>query len=129
MNIIQHMDIPQNIYEFISSHNGCNLSININSTDAINGYGHIMWYSVHISMLTRTCNRCGYDPLWRPNDEQSKCIRHTYDNWRYDDVFVWKTMMGGYMDTQKLEGDFDTWLKAQPTQHSQPAKRMFFQRR
>ena len=61
MNIIQHMDIPQNIYEFISSHNGCNLSININSTDAINGYGHIMWYSVHISMLTRTCNRCGYE--------------------------------------------------------------------
>ncbi len=116
-----------NIAEFMKEHDGCNISINFNNADGLNGYGHIMWCSVHISMVTRTCQRCGYDPLWHPDEEQSKCLRHTYDSWRYDDVFIWRSMLKeGHINISSLERAFDIWLKAQPKQCSQATKLMIF---
>ena len=80
MKIIQHIDIPDNIAEYIEDRDGINVSININKADGDYGYAHKTWYSVVLSRITRTCNRCGYDPLWKPNDDDSKCLRHTYNS-------------------------------------------------
>lgn len=125
MNTIQHRCIPNSIAEYLNVNDGVNLSININHADGLNGYGHIMLCSVSLSRITRTCNRCGYDPLW--HSDKDKCIRHTYNNWRYDDVFVWKSMIKeGHIDISSLEKAFNTWLEAQPTQYNQPAKLMIF---
>ena len=77
-----------NIAGYVEAHDGINLCINTNNADGDDGYAHMTWYSMVLSRLTRTCNRCGYDPPWILNDER-KCLRHTCDNWRYDDVFVW----------------------------------------
>ena len=122
MKIIQHIDIPNNVADYIEAHDGINLSININNASGAYGYAHVTWYSVVLSRLTRTCNRCGYDPLWKPNDDDSKCLRHTYNSWRYDDVFIWSPMNNDL----SLEEAFDVWLKSQPTSIYQPVKQMTF---
>ena len=121
--IIQHIDIPDNIAKYIAEHNGVNLNINVSSTDADYGYAHIIWYTVTLSKLTRTCHRCGYDPVWNPDDSNSKCLRHTYNNWRYDAVFTW-----GHMGSPSisLEEAFDVWLRSQPASEHQPTKEMTF---
>ena len=124
MQIIRHIDIPDNVAGYIEAHDGINLSININNADGDYGYAHMTWYSVILSRLTRTCNRCGYDPLWKPNDDDSKCLRHTYNNWRYDEVFVWCPID----NHQSLEEAFDVWLQSQPTSWDQPVKKMSFGR-
>ena len=122
MQIVQHIDIPNNIAEYIEAHDGINLSININNADGDYGYAHMTWYTVVLSRLTRTCNRCGYDPLWKPNDDDSKCLRHTYNSWRYDEVFAWSPTDNHL----SLEEAFDVWLKSQPTSWELPVKKMTF---
>ena len=74
------------------------------------------------NLPTRTCNRCGYDPLWKPNDDDSKCLRHTYNSWRYDEVFVWSPTDNNL----SLEEAFDVWLHSQPTSWDQPVNKMIF---
>ena len=102
------IDIPENILNFLGSHDGVNLAINYNSASADYGYAHIMHRNVVISILTRTCQRCGYDPLWKPNDDDSKCRRHTYSNFRYDEVFAWDSRY-----TLSLEKCFEEWQNQQ----------------
>lgn len=121
--IIQHIDIPDNIAKYIAEHNGVNLNINVNSTDADYEYAHIIWYTVTLSKLTRTCHRCGYDPVWNPDDSNSKCLRHTYNNWRYDTVFAWGHMGNSSLS---LEEAFNAWLRSQPASEYQPTKKMIF---
>lgn len=113
-NIPDAAEIPDNIAKWLTEHNGANFSININSADQMNGYAHIIFYSVIISMLTRTCHNCGYDPIWRPDDEDSKCQRHSYNNWRYDVVFAYSPR--GTKLT--LEKAFDKWLDLQPKEYA-----------
>lgn len=126
MKIRQHIDIPDNIAEYVGSHNGCNLSININSTDGLNGYGMIEHFTVELSILTKTCYRCGYDPLWNPEvDDDLACSRHSYSDQRYDEVFVWRGTEG-IQDRIGLEDAFNLWLQAQPKRPFNPVKRMFF---
>ena len=124
MQIIRHIDIPDNVAGYIEAHDGINLSININNADGDYDYAHMTWYSVILSRLTRTCDRCGYDPLWKPDDDDSKCLRHTYNNWRYDEVFVWSPT-DNYLS---LEEAFYVWLQSQPTSWNQPVKKMSFGR-
>lgn len=124
MQIIRHIDIPDNIAEYIEAHDGINLSINIKNADGDYGYAHMTWYLVILSRLTRTCNRCGYDPLWKPNDDDSKYLRHAYNNWRYDEVFVWSPID----NNQSLEEAFDVWLQSQPTLWDLPVKKMSYGR-
>lgn len=38
MHIIRHVDIPDNIAEYIEAHDGINMSININNADGDYGY-------------------------------------------------------------------------------------------
>ncbi len=121
MEIIKHIDIPDNIADYVKTHNGTNLSFNINYATSNEGYAHIIFYTVVLSKLTRTCNRCGYDPLWKPNDDNG-CKRHTYNNWRYDDVFVWSK----FRNAVSLEKAFDEWLKSQPIRYDKPCKKMMF---
>ena len=107
--IIRQIDIPDNVAEYIEAHDGINLNVNINNSDGDYGYAHMTWYSVSISRITRTCQRCGYDPLWKPNDDDSKCLRHRYGSWRYDRVFVWSP----YNNELGLEDAFNVWLESQ----------------
>ncbi|MBQ4361263.1 MAG: hypothetical protein II767_13520 [Proteobacteria bacterium] len=116
----QHIDIPDNIAEYISKTNGANVAWNINSAFADGEYAHMFWISVVVSRLTRTCNRCGYDPLWQPNDDGSKCQRHTYNSPRYDDVFVWSPEDNNL----SLEEAFNVWLTSQPDRWDMPTKFM-----
>ena len=107
MKIIQDIHIPDSIARWIEQHDGVNLSININSASSDYGYAHMVYHTVSISILTRTCNRCGYDPLWNPDDTDSKCIRHTYNSPRYDKVFCWNA----FRNPNTLEEAFNHWLE------------------
>lgn len=109
MKMKQDIHIPDNIAEFLAIHNGVNLSINFNSVTADSGYAHMMFHTVIISMITRTCNRCGYDQLWRPDDSDSHCSRHTYNAWHYDNVFVWSD----FRNDKSLEDAFEDWKASQ----------------
>ena len=110
-------EIPDRIIDYVESKCGCNLQINYNVTDGVNGYGQIVHYSVHISILTRTCNRCGYDPLWNPRGWESKCFHHSYNHERYDDVFVWSGACG-----KTLERCFDDWVNMQSMNTDEPMR-------
>lgn len=89
MDIDKEFVIPDNIRDWIRQRDGVNLAINYNSASADYGYAHIIHHSVVISMLNRHCNNCDYDELWSPNDENSKCARHTYSKAKYEPIFVW----------------------------------------
>lgn len=123
--LIRHIDIPDNIAEYIEFRNGVNLSFNINVVDGVNGYGRINLYTVKLSKLTRTCNRCGYDPLWNPKGDECGChYRHTYNGWRYDDVFIWSPIENEF----SLEDAFNHWLNMQPDSIDEPTLKMTFGR-
>lgn len=102
-------EIPENIIKYIKEHNGTNLEIDYNHADADHGYAHNIFHTVALSMLTRTCHNCGYDVIWNPDDKESHCGRHSYNNWRYDEVFVWSE----YQNSITLEEAFNMWLSAQ----------------
>lgn len=114
--MIQHIDIPDNIADYVERYNGVALNITLNNASADHGYAHVMWYIVRLSMLTRTCHRCGYDVIWNPDDTDSKCQRHSYDSWRYDDVFVWSA----WGSQLSLEEAFDDWLSSQSDKYWDP---------
>lgn len=101
--------VPDNIAKYATMFHS-NVAYNFNVTDGLNGYGILCHRSVVVSRLTRTCNRCGYDSLWNPDDMDSKCGRHTYGNVRYDPVFVWSETG----NPLPLEEAFDDFLKDQP---------------
>lgn len=108
--------LPENICEWLRQNDGVNVSVNFCSASANCGYTHRILKTVVISMLTRTCVRCGYDPLWNPDDTESKCLRHTYNPYRYDDVFAWEE----HKDANSLEDDFSKWLDANPKNCEKP---------
>lgn len=114
------VDIPENICSWLRRQDGANVSVIFNSSSANCGYGHRILKYVAISRLTRTCVRCGYDPLWNPDDSESKCVRHTYNPWRYDDVFVWEDGT----NANPLEADFSRWMDAQPERSDKPVVTM-----
>ena len=117
------IEIPKNIQRYIKENDGVNLAININSAAGDYGYAHVIWITYVISKLTRTCNRCGYDVIWNPDDSESKCQRHTYDAYRYDDVFIYSEK-----DNDKsLEEAFEEW-ESQNRNPYKPIKRMTFGR-
>lgn len=126
MALKKQIEIPENIAQYIESHNRTKLSININHADGDSGYVHMIWHTVALGIATRTCNRCGYDPLWNPNAENSQCIRHVYNKWRYDDVFVWSSEQ----NKLSLKDAFDGWLllqpKGQPESSDYPMKKITF---
>ena len=97
-------EIPQNINDYLAT-NVCNLQININRTDAINGYGSIDHVSVCIYQYYEKCIRCGYHSIWH-KELWDQCKRHTYEK-GYGCVFMWKTT-----DEISLSESFDKWLKA-----------------
>lgn len=118
----QDIHIPDNIAKWIKEHDGVNLSINFNSASADHGYAHMIWHNVVISMIDRHCNRCGYDILFNPDDSESRCLRHTYSPWKYEDVFVWSE----FQNPLSLEESFTIWLENQTDKAFQPVKRMTF---
>ena len=105
--------LPKNMIDYIRQHNAVNLQINFNHADADYGYGHMIYISVILSHLTRTCNRCGYDEIWNPDDSESKCLRHTYDKPHYDSVFIWNS----YKNPWSLRAAFENWLNLQPPEN------------
>lgn len=122
---MEQIIIPENMIRYLREHDGVNITINYNHADADHGYAHVTWRTVVLSRLTRHCNNCGYDPLWNPDDSESRCGHHVYSTWHYDPVFVWGDM-GGTRD--KLEKCFELWEKEQPkeNEYRKPAKYMSF---
>lgn len=116
--------IPENIAKYISEHDGVNLSVNYNSAGADDGYSHMIWHTVVMTRITRTCSRCGYDPLWNPDDTNSKCMRHSYGAYRYDEVFAWSPIE----NDETLAQCFDQWIDQQPTRWDDPTVKMSFGR-
>ena len=115
---LRNFSIPDNIVKFLKERNGVNLQINYNSISADMGYVHQLSHTVRLLMLTRTCSRCGYDPVWKPDDSESKCIRHTYGSWRYDRVFAWEENSEGL----SLEECFEAWEAMQSKREDEPVK-------
>lgn len=113
--MIENFDykIPINIQNYISQHNGCTLSIDWNRADLITFKIAEFHEDVYIKQLTRTCRVCGYDLIWQPDKYKCNCplYRHKYDEWRYDDVFIWHDNAD-----KSLEESFNEWLKMQPPQ-------------
>ena len=102
--------IPGNMTEYLSRQDGACVVVSFNSAGEQYGYAHLMHTVVELTMLTRTCNNCGYDEIWRPELWESKCLRHSYGDYRYDTVFAWRAERS---DTT-LEQSFDVWLENQP---------------
>lgn len=102
------IEIPDKILDYVRDYDGTNLNVGFNYTTTNCGYGHLFSVSYDLSRLTKTCYRCGYDPLWRPELWESKCQRHRYNSERYDTVFFWQE---GY--DKQLEDCFDEWLAMQ----------------
>lgn len=123
IEIPNKIEIPNNIVQYIYRNDGVNLSVNINSAATISGYGRMIFCTYVLSKITRTCHRCGYDPLWNPDDTESKCIRHTYDGYRYDEVFAYSPDDEG----RSLEECFEEWL-SKNNNPNKPAERMIFGR-
>lgn len=119
-----NFEMPQNIERYLKEHDGVNVAVNFNSASADYGYAHCIHKSVVMSKLTRTCNRCGYDPLWNPDDTESKCNRHSYGAYRYDTVFSFSEED----NPLSLKICFDAWLRAQPEQYDKPCKYISFGR-
>ena len=105
--------IPGNIRSYVESIDGAALVISFCETSGLNGYGSMMMPCVEVKRLTRTCHRCGYDPLWKPNDDDSHCGHHSYDGWRYDTVFAWTDIR----NSVSLEEAFERFLQAQPPEN------------
>ncbi len=124
IEIIQDFHIPENIVKYLKENDGVNLAVNWNSAGADYGYAHTIWHNVVITKLTRTCQRCGYDPLWKPDDTNSKCLRHSFGEWRYDVIFSW-SQEG---NDESLEECFDEWMKYQPKKWYDPAIKVLFGR-
>lgn len=116
--------IPQNIVDYLESHNDVALDISFNHVDVLNGYGDFYLEVTSIKRVAQTCYRCGYDTLWNPDDSESQCTRHTLSNERYDDVFVWTP----YKCDLCLKDAFDIWLSKQPSkkEYYKPAVKMTF---
>lgn len=123
-HIQQDIHIPDNIAKYLDEHDGVNFSYSINRADGDYGYAHMTWYTAVLSILTRTCIHCGYDHLWHPNDDDSKCKRHTYGTWRYDPVFAWSKN-----DSKlTLEEAFEVWESNQMRPWGEPVRKMVFGR-
>lgn len=121
---IELFHIPQNIAKYIADHDGSVIELSICHADADDGYAHVLWPAVSVKRLTRTCIHCGYDPIWSPDDSNSRCRRHAYNSWRYDTVFSWS---GPNKTDQDLASAFDTWQQAQPSNgYVNPVKYMRF---
>lgn len=121
----QDFHIPDNLARYVEQHIGVNLSANFNSVAADAGYAHDVFHTVVLSVMTRTCNRCGYDPVWNPDDSESKCGRHTYNGWRYDEIFVWSERR----NSDSLEESFAKWEKENEAHEkgmTVPAKRIIY---
>ena len=114
--------LPLNVLRYVEENDGTSIAININSASADYGYAHVIHKSVVISRLTRTCHHCGYDPLWKPDDSESKCRRHIYSTFRYDTVFTWTPNQCDL----SLKDAFDQFLKAQPQKYGSPCIRKDF---
>lgn len=125
-NFTSDFSMPENMKKWIRCHDGVNLSVNWNAASADCGYAHHLFKSVVLSMLTRTCHRCGFDEVWNPDDSQSKCQRHSYNAWRYDEVFVWADEDNNI----SLDEAFERWKEANPRESAadclKPVKFMSF---
>lgn len=104
--------IPKNLAEYIDRHDGACVVVAFNNASAQYGYAHLMHTTVKLELLTRTCNNCGYDEIWHPELWESKCLRHSYGNYRYDTVFAWRAERSDVT----LERAFDIWVENQPKQ-------------
>lgn len=118
------VEMPENMAKYLKEHDGVNVAVNFNSASADYGYAHILHKSVVMSKLTRTCQRCEYDQLWKPDDAESKCQRHSYGAYRYDTVFAYSEEE----NPLSLEVCFDAWLEAQPEKYNEPCKKILFGR-
>lgn len=134
-HIPQTITIPDNIREFVGKHDGSVVEIAINDASSNYGYAHMMYTTVKVKKLTKTCWRCGYDEIWNngPDLEEDwikrKCKhRHTYGNRRYDTIFSWIEND----NCIPLEDAFDIWLSNQPEKwggnrkDTKDLKRMYF---
>ena len=103
------ISLPDNIISFLKRHIG-NVQININSTDALNGYGIKLNICVIVSMYFEKCRRegCEYHSLFNPAYENKNINhRHAYSA-GYENVFFWKTE-----NEKNLEESFDLFLETQ----------------
>lgn len=106
MTLLSIFETPEIIQEFLTLFSkGCNMSININYTDALNGYGLKERIDVIIYILVHSCtkNGCGYHSLY--NDE-SICNRCKIKS-EYKPVFDWHNETG-----LSLEQAFVEFLKS-----------------
>lgn len=102
-------ELPCNIQDYLLHHTS-NLQININTTDAINGYGIAMHGSVIVMLYCEECRRpcCDYNSLFN-SDPQNDCHkRHGRHSLKrgYEPVFTWT-----FNSEIPLEDAFNSFLE------------------
>lgn len=116
MKIKRYYQIPENMAEWLGKKDGTAIEFIINPAFGDYGYAHIVWKRIEIRMITRKCNRCGYDQLWNPEPDKPCLYRHTYNNWEYETVFQYE-----YIEDDEPVDDisyaFTKWLELQPQEN------------
>lgn len=83
--------LPDNMIVWLNEHYS-NVQFNVCNTDAVNGYGVNITFSVHVYVPFEKCNRCAYHSIWNPDDTQDGCRarggRHRLQR-GWDEVFSW----------------------------------------
>ena len=108
--------LPENVFEYLKR-NISNVQINVNSTDALNGYGIKLGVEVVVSRYYEKCNKhgCEFHSLFNPVFEHKNYDhRHKYTR-GYADVFRWVPESG-----KTLEEAFGLFLEAQPDRRTEP---------
>ena len=106
-------NLPDNVAEYLNSHYS-NIQFDVCKTDVENGYGERITRRVSIMLPYKRCTNCGYHSLWKPDDSESHCRRHTYAK-GWDTVFSFDMDKGG-----NLEEAFAEFLKRQPKSETEP---------
>lgn len=119
-------NLPQNMIDYFHSYNA-NLQININHTDALNGYGSFLHSNIVLMRLGRKCDRplCDYHSLFCPNEDDTS--KHFCGHHRY--VPIYEVVFSYEVGSEKtLEEAFQEFLDMQGRKYYDPVKPLIITR-
>lgn len=102
-----NIEIPDNIQNFIKRTDGVSIDVVINHPVSSCGCNLKIRKTIVLSILNRSCNRCGYDYIFNPDGGDGDC-GHSNCELKYVPVFVWQD----FDNATPLEKAFSIWLDA-----------------
>lgn len=114
--LLSEFNTPNIIQDFLKMFSkGCNIRINVNYTDALNGYGVRERIDVVIYVLVNECVReeCGYHSLYNDESTCKRCLIKS----EYQPIFGWNSE-----SKLSLEQSFIEFLKLKSSEFNYELK-------